>query len=217
MPSPDRQPHYRFYSGFLLNLVTEINLRLPRWDSSLSLKIQTLGALRYNKVCKSLAAQGICPLSWLLTGNHQSTLRMNQDPISRHTGASGVSSEPTSGFPAAYLCLLPSGVRMEAKGTRIKGAFFSGDPQYLGWALKSSNSASLATGTQVLYIIVEWIVVPVIDFLAIRILFIVQKPGNSGCLICCRLHIYHQLTIRFIDKSCNLSYICSRTCLDSVD
>lgn len=164
-----------------------------------------------------LQRKGSAPYPGCSQATTRAPLRMNQDPISRHTGASGVSSEPTSGFPAAYLCLLPSGVRMEAKGTRIKGAFFSGDPQYLGWALKSSNSASLATGTQVLYIIVEWIVIPVIDFLAIRILFIVQKPGNSGCLICCRLHIYHQLTIRFIDKSCNLSYICSRTCFDSVD
>jgi len=52
---------------------------------------------------------------------------------------------------AAYLVLLTCVVWMGAEGIRIKGVFFSGDPQYLEQGAKSSKIASLATGTVVDY------------------------------------------------------------------
>jgi len=151
VPNPDRQPHFRFYSGFLLNLVTEINLRLPRWDSSLSLKIQTLGALRYNKVCKTLAAQGICPLFWLPTGNHQSTPKDESRPHQQALRCLWCLIWTHIWVPCCLSLSAAQWGQDGSKGNQNQGRFFSGDPQYLKWDAKSSKIASLATGTVVDY------------------------------------------------------------------
>ena len=146
------QPLFRFSSESLLKCVTEINLRLPRWDSSLSLKIQTLGALQYIKVCKSLASTGIRPLIWLLTGNHQSTPKDESRPHQQALRCLWVVSYgPTTESPCCLSCTVDLCGLDGSRGNQNQGRFFSGDPQYLEQGAKSSKIASLATGTVVDY------------------------------------------------------------------